>query len=154
MVTLATAIDAILDGMIAELTAANVTGGTLADVVLIARGDRAEPRPDVPAVYVTPEKMRIADREGFRQNLTEWWEMPVTVSAVCQHVTPATGYTNASDLASRARNVLLTQNSSNFDLAYVKGVTSDTFDPAGPWSRNADYYRASAGVVILFTVRG
>lgn len=150
-VTLAQAVDAILDEIVYRLDAQTESGGTMTDVTLVARGDRSEPRPDTPAVYATPQKMRVTDESTSQ---VEWWEMPVEISAVVQCKTPVDGYAHATDLAARARAVLLSHTSSNLGLAYVRLVSSGTFDPSGPWQRNADYYRATAQIRIRFTVRG
>jgi hypothetical protein len=151
-VTLAVAIDAILDALVAYLEAETGDDGCLCDVVVVQRGDRDEPRPEEPAVYVTPQRMRIS--EGITTSLVEWWELPVELHAVVSDETPATGYAEATDLAARARSVLLTHSSKNLGLAYVRGVHSGEFDVSGPWSRNGDYYRAMAELKILFSVRG
>lgn len=154
MVTLSVAIDAIMDGIIADLNAERANGQSLEDVILLARGDRAEPSPDVPAIYATPMDMAISTRQGTTMNLTEWWEMPVQLASMVKNDIPASGYQAATDLVARARAVLITLNSTNFDLAYVKDVRSGKFQPAGPWSRENDYYRATATVVVLFSARG
>ncbi len=154
MVTLSVAIDAIMDGIIAELDAERANGQSLEDVILLARGDRAEPSPDVPAVYATPMDMEISTRAGTIQNLTEWWEMPVQIASMVRNDLPASGYQAATDLAARSRAVLLTLNSTNFDLAYVKDVRSGKFSPSGPWNRENDYYRATSTIVVLFSARG
>lgn len=154
-VSLATALDAILDGVVTYLiTEQTKDDGTLDDVLIIVRGDRSEPRPDTPALYVVPEKMKVSNTQSRNFNLAEWWEFPITIHGMIHHDIPSDGYQAATDLAARARSVILTANSSNLGLAYVKDIRSDEFDPSGPWNREGDYYRASATVVVLFTVRG
>jgi len=153
-VTLATALDQILDGIVSHLTIEQAAGKSLDDVLVIARGDRSEPAPDVPAIYIVPEKMKVSNQQARNFNLMEWWELPVTLYGMIHHDIPADGYQTATDLAARARAVVLTANSRNMSLSYVKDIRSDEFDPAGPWNREGDYYRASATIVVLFSVRG
>ena len=158
-VTLATGIDAVLDGIVLLLQAEQGTGRLLSDVLIVARGDRAEPAPDTPAVYVAPGKMSVTD-PTTSQN--EWWEMPVTLTAMvtCDSDVLPFGYKQATDIAARARAVLLTINSGNLNLPYVRQIRSAAFDPAGPWSlvrgrsEGVFYPQSTAEIRVLFSVRG
>ncbi|MFA5444712.1 MAG: hypothetical protein WC262_07035 [Bacteroidales bacterium] len=150
--TLATAVNAILDGLVTYLKTEQRTGGTLSDVIVIARGDRASPSPEVPAVYLVPQKMIVVEPTTSQ---SEWWEMPVNIGTMVNSDIPEIGYTAATDLAARARALLLTHNSRNIGLDYIKIIKSSTFDPAGPWSRaEGNYHTASAEVKVLFKIRG
>lgn len=151
-ITLATAVNAILDGMVTFLETKRVPGGVLADVITIARGDRATPAPDTPAIYLVPQKMMVTSPV---QSQHEHWEMPVKVGVMVEHDIPVTGYTNATDLAARARGQLLTHTSRNLGLPYVEAVVSSTFDPSGPWNRlEGNYFSAAAEVKVRFKIRG
>jgi hypothetical protein len=153
-VTLATAINEILDGMLESIEAATASGGALQGVALVARADRAEPRPDTPAVYIAPKALTLSSGDNRTLNATETWVLPIEITGVVMEKCPIDGYSEATDLTARARAVLLTHTSSNFGLDYVRQVASNKFDPAGPWSRAGDYYRATAEVEVLFRIRG
>jgi hypothetical protein len=153
-VTLAVALDSIMAAVVVALERERKPDGLLKDVILIGRGDRDGPSPETPSIWVTPDKMRVADEEGFRQNLTEWWELPLRVMVMIRNEDPTQGYMEATDLAARARAILLTQTSQNLGLPYLKWIKSSTFDPAGPWSREGEYHRAEAELKVAFSVRG
>lgn len=144
--TLATAIDAILDGMLTALTTQQGTGGTLTDVISIQRGDRSLPKPDVPAIYITPKAMRSTT---MSTKTREWWSMPVSIGVMVKNEVAADGYQAATDLAARARKVLLGRLTS---LTYTKKPVSGAFECSTPHMREQDYFRAMAEVIIEFEV--
>jgi hypothetical protein len=148
MVTLAAGMNAILDAVVAALTAQQTAGGTLTDVLVIARGDRSIPSPDVPALYVLPGKMR-PNSDSTSQ--IYWWDLPVSIRAMIESDLPDDGYQGATDLAARAMAVLI---GSRLPLTYVKTGRASEFESGVPWLREGRFFRAIATVRIPFESRG
>ncbi len=142
--TLAVALDAIMDALLAKLQAANVPGGTLSDVATIARGDRSGPCADPPAIYISPRAMRAVQGTAKR----EWWTLPVVAGVMVYHENDAEGYQNATDLAARARKIMLNR----LGLSYAKKPYSGEFIPSAPGMREDEYFRALAEVRVEFEV--
>ena len=153
-VTLAAAMGEIMDGIVSALAEQNTTTGILADVKVIARGDRQEPRPENPAIWIFARQANPGERT-IGSNFTEMFEMPVVLAAMVQDDDDdCSGYDAATDLAARARGVVLTSAPKRFGLDYVTRVISGAFEPSAPWHKAGPLFRSFAEIRVQFQVRG
>lgn len=149
--TLATALEAILDGVYTLLEAARATDGDLEGILKIHRGGVDQPKPPPPVVMYWPDRM---DRTTKTFGLVEEWVLALMVAGVVQSDDVTQGATLANDYTAKARGVLLkNQHLGNPGLAYVKAVTSTRFEPNGPMHRKGPLYAALAVVEIRFLAR-
>lgn len=145
--TLATALDGILTGVIEKLTAAKEEYGALEDVDEIIRGDRARPHPRVPTIWVYPD----AATPTHVTSQQEAWTLPVMLVAVVKNDDPDKGYTAATDLAARARSVVL-EGRGLESRDYVQDIVSGRFECSGPWYRDGVLFSAIAVVEVKFRI--
>lgn len=145
MATLDSSIEAILSAIV-ETLETEMGGGELSDVLSVKRGDRARPMPDLPAVWVIPQ------RAQFRQDVfgsEEGWALPVSIAALVKSDNPDTGGRQAQSIAARARAVALAVRPAGVD---VLDVLSESFDPTARSSeRNRNLFWTDATIRVLFT---
>jgi len=153
-VTLATAMDAIMDNTISALNAARQpvgeVPGVLADVRQVVRGDRNEPAPVCPAIWVF---CKTAEPSHSTMNISEEWEIPVVFACLVENEGSDAGYQAATDLAARTRGVIVLNATKNLGLAYVRSITSGPFEPSAPWHRTGNQYRAYATCKVTAIIR-
>lgn len=145
-VSLSTALEAILDAIVAALQAATVTGGTLEEVQAVVRGDRTRGLPARPSLWVVPDP---AQNDHTTLGLGESWTLPVTIAALVSNDDPEQGARDAVRLAALARTEVLRDR--RLGLAYVLDVTSTAFDAAARTTEaNRNLYWADATVTVRF----
>ena len=150
-ILLETAIEAILDALVAAVTAATVPGQPLAAVREVVRGDRSRMPPESPAIWIVPEMATTATaaRDGGR-GISETWSLPVRLAAFVSSDDPLVGSRECVRLAARARTVILRDR--QLGLAYVSDTTSTEFQAAGP-TENRVWHVAAATIVVRFVTR-
>lgn len=141
------AFEAIINSVIGVLSAATVDG-LLVGVNTVVRGDRARPRPDVPAVWVFAEN---ANPEHSPTTLQERWVMPIALVAIVKSDDTEEGYRGASSLAARARSVVLKDRTLGL-RRLVQDTRSGRFEPSGPWHREGNLYSSVALVEVTFRI--
>ena len=157
--TLATALDTVLDTLLQVLVAEQTKDpkvptdtDVLKDVKLIARGDRQDPRPITPAIWLFCKAAHPVEGLG---NLHETWELPVMLACMVENENDDAGYQAATDLAARARGVVLNATRTiQTTASYVSSIKSGSFEPSAPWHKYGQLFRAYAEIRVLFTVRG
>ena len=157
--TLASALDTVMDTLLQVLVAEQTKDpkvptdtDVLNDVKLIARGDRLDPRPTTPAIWLFCKAAHPVDGLG---NLHETWELPVMLACMVENENDDAGYQAATDLAARARGVILNAKDTVRAAApYVSSIKSGSFEPSAPWHKYGQLFRAYAEIRVLFTVRG
>lgn len=143
------AIEAILDAMVEILDDARTSGGELAEVVAVVRGDRTRPMPKMPALWLVPEPATNSDTSP---GLAESWSMPVRIAALVKSDDPAEAGRDCVKLAARARRLVLGVR--RLGLAYVNDVTSTAFDAAARHGDpNRNLFWADATVTVRFRIR-
>lgn len=143
------AFEAIIDSITNMLIAATGGGGLLEEVRAVVRGDRARPRPDVPAVWIFAE---TANPEHNPTTIQESWSLPVVLAAIVKSEEPEEGYRTASSLAARARSVVLKDRTLGLRQV-VQDTRSGRFEPGGPWHREGNLYSAVAVLQVTFRIR-
>jgi hypothetical protein len=143
------AFEAIIDSITNMLIAACGGGGLLEGVRAVVRGDRARPRPDVPAVWVFAE---MVNPEHNPTTIQESWSLPVVLAAIVKSEDPEEGYRMASSLAARARSVVLKERTLGLRQV-VQDTRSGRFEPGGPWHREGNLYSAVAVLQVTFRIR-
>lgn len=121
-----------------RLLDATADGELLEDVKSesVIKGDRARPHPELPAVWVFGG---AASADSTSHGLAEIWSYPITVAGLVKNEDPLVGYDEATDLAARAVQVLLTKER-RLGLKFVADVTAINFDPSS--SQNSDDKRS------------
>ncbi len=138
------AIDAITDAINAQLQAEVRTGGLLAGVTSITRGDKARGTPYPPCLWVWTD---TATPENHSLTRAELWEIPVTIVSVVKDSDPEAGYAEATTLAAKARSAILLDRSLG-NLPYIQDVRSGRFTPSSPFYRD-DKSQCSAAAELL-----
>ena len=147
------AIEAILDAMVAAVTAAAAShGNPLSSLRSVVRGDRARPLPELPSLWIVPEpasNTHVATAGG--RGIAETWTMPVRLAALIKSDDPLTAGRECVRLAALARSEVLRDR--QLGLPYVADVTSTAFDAAPPRpAENSLLYWADATLTVRFTV--
>ena len=151
-VTLADALDGILEAVRERLQAAAVPGGRLEEVKDVVRGDRARPQPRMPALWIVPEPAVVPN--DTTPGLAESWQLPLRLAALVKDDDPDEGARAAVRLAAEARSVALGGSSRRLGLPYVNDIVSTRFDAAvrrGGQNRNLHW--ADATVTVRFRIR-
>lgn len=150
-VLLETAVEAILDALVARVTAATVPGQPLDAVRSVIRGDRARSLPELPSIWIVPETAvtATAARDGGR-GIAETWSLSVRVAALVSSDDPMIASRECVRLAARARTEILRDR--RLGLAYVADTTSTEFQPAAPSENNVLHW-AAATVTVRFSTR-
>lgn len=143
------AFEAIIDSITNMLIVASGGGGLLEGVRAVVRGDRARPRPDVPAIWVFAE---MVNPEHNPTTIQESWSLPVVLAAIVKSEDPEEGYRMASSLAARARSVVLKDRTLGLRQV-VQDTRSGRFEPGGPWHREGNLYSAVAVLQVTFRIR-
>lgn len=157
-VTLADAVEGVLDAIVAAITAETEPDLTLDGIRSVVRGDRARPMPMLPAVWVVPEPARTtssatrSNRAAGSPAISEVWEMPVRIAALVASDDAEQGARDAVRYAALARKAALSAR--RLGLEYVNDVSSTTFDAADRRSAtNRNLHTADATVSVTFWVR-
>jgi hypothetical protein len=119
----------------------------LDEVEEIVRGDRARPQPLTPAVFVYTEAAR---NDPTPRSLHETWTLPVILVAVVKDSDPESGYRKATELAAKARSIVL--KGSRIDLDYVQDIRSSRFEASAPWLKEGQLFYSLAVVDVIFTI--
>lgn len=143
------AVEAVLDAVETALQAAVTPGGLLEGAAEVVRGDRARPRPDVPAVWIFAEMATISHTTS---GLAELWTLPVVLAAlIVETEDPPDGYREATRWAGRALEVVLREGTNrNLGLDFVEDVVSSRFEASSPRMRQKNIYWSDAVVDVRF----
>lgn len=126
----------------------NENGGDLAQVKTLIRGDRARPRPDVPALWIFP---RHAEAVHQPRALAETWHLRIDLVAVVRSEEPAAGQVQANRLAAAARSAVLADRGLGL-RDFVQDTRSEEFDPSGGGPETQGIYAAAATVRVAFLI--
>jgi hypothetical protein len=147
-VTLADAVEAILEGLRQRLDDATAPAGRLAGIAAVVRGDRARPMPANPSLWIVPEP---ATADHTTHGLAEAWTLPITLAALVSNDDPEEGGKDCVRYAALARQEAL--RGRDLGLAYVADIVSTRFDAAARSSeRNRNLHWADATVTVRFKV--
>lgn len=145
MGTLDETLEAVIDGAVAAVEEAALTG-----VKAVVRGDRARPMPALPAIWIVPQLARQT-RDQYDD---ETWELPLSVAGLVKGDDPAEAGRESQRLTAQARKAVLDARASMRAAgAAVTDVTSVSFDPAARSAeRNRTLFWTEAVVMVSFTV--
>jgi len=123
-------------------------GGDLKEVAEVVRGEHVRGKPKNPSLWIFTDTVSI---EGGITSMREPWTLPlIVVSVVYNSQDPRRGQKNATELAAKARSVLL--KSRNLDLqGKVHGVRSVTFEPRGRFEEGGGVFSAACVLNVSFT---
>lgn len=147
-VNLDEAIEAIINSIVASLEGATAPGGLLEGVESVVRGDRSRPRPPVPSLWVFAE---TANPQHNPRAIAETWHLPIVITPIVKADEPEDGYKLATELAAKARSVILKDRSLGL-REYVQDTRSARFESSAPWHRRDTLYSAVAAVEVRFTI--
>ncbi len=150
MSSLDESLEEVLDSVVRLLEAQKKTGGTLTDVNKIIRGDRSNPTPDTPCIWVFSETAQVENITA----LQEKWTLPVALVAVVNKYDEDEGYREATRLAARARSAVIKERRlldvENNPLSMVQDVKGGRFEASAPWHREKTLYSAIAVINVIF----
>ncbi len=150
-ITLAEAIEQVIDAVDARLTAALPTAlSELNDIIV---GDRARVGFDLPVLWIMAETATNVEQHA----LQETWELPIALVAVVKGDEPETAARQAQTFAAAARSVVLAYDDDKryrrLNLSFVDDVQSREFEPARDTQLdNTLLYSAAAVVTVRFRV--
>jgi len=153
MSTLDESFEAIMDSVIRKLEAEQAPGKTLSGVKKIIRGDRSEPTPYTPCIWVFGE---TATPDDNYTTLQERWTQPIALVSVVSNYDTDEGYREATKLAALARSVVIKQrrlsDKDGNPLQMVQDIKSARFEPSAPWHKQGNLFSAVAVVDVIFRV--
>lgn len=153
MSTLDEGFEEIMNSIMRKLEAERAPGKSLSDVKKVIRGDRSEPTPNTPCIWVFGE---TAQSDDNYTTLQERWTQPIALVAVVSTYDPDAGYRQATSLAARARSVALKErrlsDKNGKPLQMVQDIKSARFEPSAPWHKQGNLYSAVAVVSVIFRV--
>ncbi len=145
------AFDSIMTKIEEKLSEATAEGGLLHEVKSIVRGDRARQQPLTPAIWIFAEPANPTDAST---SIREVFSLPVVLTAIAQSDDPVEGYSKSSELAAKARSVVLKDKKLVSELrGTVQDTRSGRFEPSGPWHREGRLYGAVAVVNVIFIIK-
>ncbi len=142
------ALEEILDSVVDLIEAENGKNKDLGVKAQIVRGDRARPTPKPPAVWV---RGMPATPDHTQRSYAEKWILPIILLAIVQNANPEAGSKDATELAARARSIVLGDRTLN-NRAYVQDVRSGRFEMSGPATQRDDLFAATAMVDVIFVI--
>jgi len=148
LIKLNEALEGILNSITDMLEEANGKGHGLGVEATIVRGDRARPQPDLPAVWFHGMP---ATPDHSQRTMAEKWTLPIAIVALVQNTEPEEGYSQATELAARARSVLIRDRTLR-QREYVQDVKSGRFEMSGPDTQREDIFAASAIIEVVFVI--
>lgn len=145
--TLGASIDAIYSAVGTALQAEIKTGGKLAGLQTLIRGDQGRAQPPLPALIYFGESMTAPAGAslGGREN----WTLPLCMVSLCRGDTGAVGAKAANDYAAAARSTVLA--AKPLSLSYVRNIFSGQFRPAQAHKDDRSLFGAVAIVEIEFS---
>ena len=145
---LADIIEEILDKAEEKLKGETEGEGELEDVEEVVRGEHVRGKPKTPTIWIFTDTVNT---EGEPTSMRESWILPlVVVSVVYDSQDARRGQKKATELAAKARSVLL--KSRNLDLqGKVHGVRSVTFEPRGRFNEGSGVFSAACVLSVSFT---
>jgi len=146
--TLATAVDGIYTAIGTALQAQITTGGKLANLATLTRGDSTGIKPPLPALFYYGGRISQPERNTLA-GTREVWKMPVYLVSVARGESGSVGATAANNYALNGRATLLA--SSGLGLDYVRKIESDSVVLAAPHKEDRSIFGAVALVAIEFT---
>ena len=146
-------LDEAFEGIITNITemleAETQEGHLLEEIEEVVRGDRARPRPRTPSLWVFAER---ANPTHTPSSMQESWELPIVLTPVIKTDLPEEGYKEASELAAKARSILLKNRTLNL-REVVQDTRSGRYEPSAPWHNEGQLYSAVAVVIVTFRIR-
>ncbi|GLB58675.1 hypothetical protein [Cytobacillus sp. NCCP-133] len=120
--------------------------GYLQDVETVIRGDRARPKPATPVIWLFTNSV---SPEGKTLGLTQDNGFSITLSVVYKNDDPSKGFSMASDIALRAREVILRDRKLGLD--YVSDIKDINTTLSNPAMANGNLYNAEWMFSVKFT---
>jgi hypothetical protein len=111
--------------------------GYLTEVETVIRGDRARPKPPTPVVWLF---INNATPESSTLSLVQSWGLTVTLSVVYKSDDPSRGFFKATEIATKAREVILRNRKLGLD--YVSDIKDINFTPSNPAMANGNLYNS------------
>ena len=142
------ALEEILDNIVSLLEDENGKAKELGLKVQIVRGDRSRPAPRPPTVWV---RGMPAVPDHTQRTYAEKWTLPILLLGMIQNTDPEKGYKEATELAARARSIVLGDRTLN-NRAFVQDVRSGRFEMSGPATQRDDLFAATAMVDVVFVI--
>ena len=142
------AFEEIIDSIVETLQGATEEGELLEEIKSVVRGDRSRPRPDLPALWIFPER---ATAQSTPRTIAETWDLPISLTVVVKSDDPEIGQKVSTRLSALSRSVILKDRSLGL-RDFVQDTRSGSFEPSGPHHNEGTLWGSASQIIVKFVI--